>query len=111
VRKVTLAAIEEARRLARSLAEAFTARGRERSLAELEGHLGSGDPAALVELAGELAEINGGEEPNVLVVIDQAEELITRTGEREQQAFLRLLGAPWARRARCGLLPPCALSS
>jgi transposase len=46
VRKVTLAAIEEARRLARSLAEAFTARGRERSPAELEGHLGSGDPAA-----------------------------------------------------------------
>jgi len=44
------------------------------------------------ELAGELAEISGGEEPNVLVVIDQAEELITRSGEREQQLFVGLLG-------------------
>jgi hypothetical protein len=79
------------RNLARSLSQAFGARGRERSLAELEGHLGSG-PAALVELAGELAEINGGGEPSVLVVIDRAEELITRSGEREQQRFLRLLG-------------------
>jgi energy-coupling factor transporter ATP-binding protein EcfA2 len=79
------------RNLARSLAEAFSARGHERSPAELEELLGLGGPAALVELAGELAEISGGEEPNVLVVIDQAEELITRTGEREQQSFLRLL--------------------
>ena len=79
------------RNLARSLAEAFSARGHERSPAELEELVGLGGPAALVELAGELAEISGGEEPNVLVVIDQAEELITRTGEREQQSFLRLL--------------------
>jgi AAA ATPase domain/WD domain, G-beta repeat len=79
------------RNLASSLSQAFSARGHERSAAKLERHLGSGGPAALVELAGELAEISGGDEPNVLVVIDQAEELITRTGEREQQAFLRLL--------------------
>jgi hypothetical protein len=84
------------RNLARSLAQAFSARGHQRSAAELERHLGSGDPAALGELAGELAEITDGEsnggEPNVLVVIDQAEELITRSGEREQRLFLGLLG-------------------
>jgi hypothetical protein len=83
------------RNLARSLSQAFSARGRERSPEELERHLGTG-PAALGELAGELAEISGGEsngaELNVLVVIDQAEELITRSGEREQQLFLELLG-------------------
>jgi hypothetical protein len=82
--------------LARSLAHAFSARGHERSPAELERHLGSGGPAVLGELASELAEISGGEpnsdETNVLVVIDQAEELITRSGEREQHDFLDLLG-------------------
>jgi hypothetical protein len=82
------------RNLASSLAQAFSARGQERSAAELERHLGTGS-AALGELAGELAEITDGEsngtEPNVLVVIDQAEELITSTGEREQQLFLKLL--------------------
>ena len=48
----------------------------------------SGAPTGLVELAGELAELagNGAGRPSVLVVIDQAEELITRTGAREQQA-------------------------
>ena len=43
-------------------------------------------PANWPTLAG-----NGGGRPGVLVVIDQAEELLTRTGAREQQAFLRLL--------------------
>jgi energy-coupling factor transporter ATP-binding protein EcfA2 len=83
------------RNLARSLSQAFSTRGHERYPAELERHLGSG-PAALGELASELAEITDGEsnggEPNVLVIIDQAEELITRSGEHEQQLFLRLLG-------------------
>jgi energy-coupling factor transporter ATP-binding protein EcfA2 len=79
------------RNLARSLAEAFAAHGHERAPDELEKLLGSEGPAALVELAGELAEIMGGES-NVLVVIDQAEELITRSGEREQRLFLELLG-------------------
>src|SRR5918992_1366470 len=63
------------RNLARSLAQAFSASGHERSSAELERHLGSGGPAALGELAEELAEITDGEsngtEPNVLVIIDQ----------------------------------------
>src|SRR5215216_4987362 len=47
------------RNLARSLSQAFSARGQERSPAELEGHLGSG-PEALRELASELAEVTGG---------------------------------------------------
>jgi WD40 repeat protein len=84
------------RNLASSLAQAFSACGQERYPDELERHLGSGGPAALGELASELAEMNGGEsnsgEPNVLVVVDQAEELITRSGEHEQQLFLGLLG-------------------
>jgi WD40 repeat protein/energy-coupling factor transporter ATP-binding protein EcfA2 len=84
------------RNLASSLAQAFSACGQERYPDELERHLGSGGPAALGELASELAGMNGGEsnsgEPNVLVVVDQAEELITRSGELEQQLFLGLLG-------------------
>ncbi len=55
--------------------------------------------AGLVELAVELGELAGAAvrggaadgRANVLVVIDQAEELLTRTGVREQQAFLSLL--------------------
>lgn len=42
------------------------------------------------DLARELAETNSGES-NVLLVVDQAEELITRTGSREQQYFLDML--------------------
>jgi hypothetical protein len=46
-----------------------------------------------VQLAGELAALagNGAGRPGVLIVIDQAEELLTRTGAHEQQAFLELL--------------------
>ena len=40
-------------------------------------------PDELAELAA-----NGASRPSVLVVIDQAEELLTRTGPVEQQAFL-----------------------
>jgi hypothetical protein len=47
----------------------------------------------LVSLAAELAELcaNGDGEPSVLVVVDRAEELLTRSGVREQQTFLGLL--------------------
>jgi WD40 repeat protein len=44
-------------------------------------------------LAAELSEVNGGRS-NVLVVLDKAEELLTRSGVREQQAFLRQWGQP-----------------
>jgi WD40 repeat protein len=55
----------------------------------LEQQLSRGAPG-LVELAREVAEIEGGRS-NVLVVVDQAEELLTRSGVREQHAFLSLL--------------------
>jgi WD40 repeat protein/energy-coupling factor transporter ATP-binding protein EcfA2 len=77
------------RNLARSLASAFARRGRERSPAEMAAYLDQGSPG-LVELAMELGETSD-RRPNVLVVIDQAEELLTRTGAHEQQAFLQLL--------------------
>ncbi|MGR6963430.1 nSTAND1 domain-containing NTPase [Geodermatophilus sp. URMC 61] len=78
--------------LASSLAEAFTERGHPRSTAEVEGVLSRG-PEGLVRLARELADLagKGTGQPASLVVIDQAEELITVTGTREQQSFLRLL--------------------
>lgn len=81
------------RNLALSLARAFAAAGRPRPAEELTSYLDRG-PGGLVALAGELADLagNGAGRPGVLVVVDQAEELVTRAGAREQQAFLALLG-------------------
>jgi WD40 repeat protein/energy-coupling factor transporter ATP-binding protein EcfA2 len=86
------------RNLAHCMAAAFDTRGQPRPFEEIAAVLRHGG-AGLVELAGELGELAGAAVPggaangrvNVLVVIDQAEELLTRTGVREQQAFLRLL--------------------
>src|SRR5215213_4102950 len=77
--------------LALSLVHAFGRYGSTRSPAEMAALLDRG--GELVELAVELAELgaNGDGERSVLVVIDQAEELLTRSGAREQQAFLGLL--------------------
>jgi energy-coupling factor transporter ATP-binding protein EcfA2 len=79
--------------LAGCLSRAFAARGHPRPAEEVTAALERGS-AGLVELAGQLADLsaNGGGRPGVLVVIDQAEELLTRTGAGEQQAFLQLLG-------------------
>ena len=78
--------------LARSLAGALRAHGRNRPLAKVAASL-AGGATGLLELATELAELGGSaaDQPRVLMVIDQAEELVSRTGVREQQAFLRLL--------------------
>jgi hypothetical protein len=78
--------------LARSLAGAFAAHGQARPLAKVSASLGQG-AAGLVELAVELAELRQNDErrPSILVVVDQAEELVTRSGIDEQQRFLRLL--------------------
>jgi hypothetical protein len=75
------------------LARGFAAAGDPRPAVELASVL-DGGPAGLASLAEELADLNqdGVGRPSVLVVIDQAEELVTRSGPREQQAFLRLLG-------------------
>jgi WD40 repeat protein len=86
------------RNLAYCLAAAFAARGQQQPAGEIAAVLRRGG-AGLVDLADELGELVGAAVPggaadgriNVLVVIDQAEELLTRTGVREQQAFLSLL--------------------
>src|SRR4051812_40060961 len=79
--------------LAGSLARAFAAHGHPRPADEVAAALETGS-VGLVQLAAELADLgaNGAGRPGVLVVIDQAEELLTRTGAHEQQAFLDLLG-------------------
>jgi WD40 repeat protein/energy-coupling factor transporter ATP-binding protein EcfA2 len=83
------------RNLAHCVAAAFVTHGQPRPFEEIAAMVRHGG-AGLVELAGGLARAavpgagaNG--RVNVLVVMDQAEELLTRTGVREQQAFLRLL--------------------
>jgi WD40 repeat protein len=79
------------RNLARSLEAAFHNAGHERPWADLLGRLEEG-PASLVELGYELGETaGGGATRSVLVVVDQAEELVTRSGPRAQEQFLALL--------------------
>ncbi|CAM5637791.1 nSTAND1 domain-containing NTPase [Streptomyces aurantiogriseus] len=76
--------------LAAGLASAYLAVvGLERRPADVARELADG-PQALVEMARELGEADGGRR-NVLVVIDQAEELVTRCGPQQQQEFLSLL--------------------
>ncbi|SFT99052.1 TIR domain-containing protein [Arthrobacter sp. ov118] len=79
--------------LAACLADSFGVHGGMYTRVDLATRLEQG-PKALFDLAIELAELNGSpgsERPKVLVVIDQAEELLTLTGPREQEAFLQLL--------------------
>ena len=79
-------------RLASVLSRALVAQGRpvpSDDLASSLTDLTSG-PAVLLSSVERLPEAADGA-PNVLLVVDQAEELVTRTGPREQQAFLRLL--------------------
>jgi hypothetical protein len=84
--------------LAHCVAVAFDTCGQPRPVEEIAADLRRGG-AGLVDLAGELGELAGAAVPgeavngrvSVLVVIDQAEELLTRTGVREQQWFLNLL--------------------
>jgi WD40 repeat protein len=76
------------RNLARSLARAF-GDGRH-SPVELERRLEQG-AMELVELGKDLCDADEREPEAVLVFVDQAEELITRTGPRERREFLDLL--------------------
>ena len=78
------------RHLARAFATAMATGGGPRSLDELEAALRRGGPRMLVQLAGRLADGHHSHR-NVLIVLDQAEELLTLTGPREQQEFLALL--------------------
>ena len=77
------------RNLARAIATALASGDSPRSPDEVESALRRG-PSALVQLAGQLARGHHRRQ-NVLVVVDQAEELATQTGPREQQEFLALL--------------------
>ena len=74
--------------LARTLARAFPA-GTGQPL-ELKDRL-RGTPHGLVDIAKELCDFTPGQPGTVLVVLDQAEELITRTADDERRAFLDLL--------------------
>jgi len=76
--------------LARSLQAAFRAAGHERTRTGLLDRLDQG-PASLIELGYELGEATGEAGRSVLLVIDQAEELVTRSGPRTQEQFLALL--------------------
>jgi WD40 repeat protein/energy-coupling factor transporter ATP-binding protein EcfA2 len=75
--------------LAHSLARSLAAYDCERSASEVKELLRRGAPA-LLDLTQELAQLSG-DRPSVLVVVDQAEELVTRSGAGEQRAFLDLL--------------------
>ena len=91
--------------LARSLQAAFGAVGHERTRTGLLDRLGQGS-ASLIELGYELGEATGGAGRSVLLVVDQAEELVTRSGPRAQEQFLALL-----RGALCGDSPLWAIAT
>ena len=76
------------RNLARSLARAF-ADDRHGPM-EVEGELERGGEG-LVELAKDLCDASDNEPDAVLLFVDQAEELVTRTGPKERSEFLELL--------------------
>jgi WD40 repeat protein len=77
------------RRLAASLAEAYAKRGIPASTAQLLRSLDR-SPEGLDVLVGDLT-LGFREQPQVILPIDQAEELSTLSGPREQQSFLNLL--------------------
>jgi WD40 repeat protein len=74
--------------LARSLARAFPTGTRQPK--GLENRLRR-TPCGLVEIAQELCDAGVGQQKKVLLVLDQAEELITRTAGDERAEFLDLL--------------------
>ncbi|HCU95640.1 MAG TPA: hypothetical protein DHU96_24170, partial [Actinobacteria bacterium] len=76
--------------LAHSLRAAFRVAGHERTWTGLLDRLDQG-PGSLIELGYELGEATGGAGRSVLLVVDQAEELVTRSGPRAQERFLALL--------------------
>ncbi len=81
------------RNLARSLAGAFATCGNPRRWVEVEETLKGGSDR-LRELLDELAELasrGNADRPRILAVVDQAEELLTRSGPHEQRKFLELL--------------------
>jgi WD40 repeat protein len=78
------------RNLATALARTFAELGRYPDVDEVVRRLVDD---GLTGIVSELAELGhrGDTRPDVLVVVDQAEELVTRSGPREQRSFLSLL--------------------
>lgn len=76
--------------LSRRLASALTAAGAPRDWKEVRRALAGGGPA-LTEIARDLTDATDAHDARVLLVVDQAEELLTRTAEDERREFLRLL--------------------
>jgi WD40 repeat protein len=81
--------------LADSLSHALATSGHPLPAAELERRLTDEETAtqSLINVVQELSENGGGPTKNVLISIDQAEELVTRTGPAEQRSFLQLLNS------------------
>ena len=75
--------------LARSLAQVYRQLGVHREREDLEAAFDRGDHA-LREVVGDLLD-RAGDRLRLLIVIDQAEELATRTGTQERRAFVSLL--------------------
>jgi WD40 repeat protein len=86
-------------RLARSLALAFALCGAPREWTSVMGSLDQQGARALTQFARDLCDEFAmhdslvGRPGSVLLVLDQAEELVTRTGQVERDAFLGLLRA------------------
>jgi hypothetical protein len=78
-------------KLAISLNRAFAARNVELGVSEVERRLEERGSPALVEFAQQLCGRADGTPVGALVFLDQAEELITRTGAGERAGFLQLL--------------------
>jgi WD40 repeat protein/energy-coupling factor transporter ATP-binding protein EcfA2 len=75
--------------LARSLARAYQQLGLTRDWADIETAISNGN-GALRRIVEELVD-RANDRSRVLLVIDQAEELLTRTGAEERRAFLGLV--------------------
>ncbi|PSM46756.1 hypothetical protein C7Y66_23460, partial [Chroococcidiopsis sp. CCALA 051] len=75
--------------LAQNLATAFAERGLNQNSTETLARL-QDNPDALIQIARELS-FNTQKQQFVLLFIDQAEELLTRSGKEETQNFLNLL--------------------
>lgn len=79
------------RSLAVSLAAALAGGDQRLSVDDVEFQLADSSSASATLLAHVRGLSEAAQVENVLIVVDQAEELVTRAGRREQQAFLRLL--------------------
>jgi len=78
------------RRLARNIASALAAHGVDAHVAELATRL-SGSGSALTDAVEELRDTYAGPPPHVLMVIDQAEELVTLSPSDERRRLLDLV--------------------